>query len=94
MARPKAEADLIRVFFKLSAEQWLGVAEAAKRGKANPVWFGVAETMANRLVPAGKSPSEKQAKILRKALVRYSGIPALRSVLNEEDRKVLAGEAR
>lgn len=94
MARPKAEADLIRVFFKLSADQWLSVADAAKRGGANPVWVGVAETMAKRLIPAGKSPSEKQAKILRKALVRYGGISALRSVLSDEDQKVLAGEAR
>jgi hypothetical protein len=91
MARPKAEADLIRVLFKLSADQWLSVADAAKRGGANPVWVGVAETMAKRLIPAGKSPSEKQAKILRKALVRYSGIPVIRPVLSEEDLKVLAG---
>ncbi len=92
MARPKAEADLIRVFFKLSADQWLRVADAARRGDANPVWVGVAETMANRLIPAGKSPSEKQAKILRKALSRYSNLSALRSVLNEDDLRVLAGE--
>ena len=79
------------MFFKLKPEEWLRVADAARRGGANPVWVGVAETMANRLIPASRSPSEKQAKILRKALVRYADIPALRSVLDAHDRKVLEG---
>lgn len=91
MARPKGEIDLIRVFGKLSPEQWLRVADAARRDDANPVWVGVAETMAKRLIPAGRSPSEKQAKVLRKALTRYSGIAALRGVLSDEDQKILAG---
>ncbi|MDB5809793.1 MAG: hypothetical protein JWN94_1915 [Betaproteobacteria bacterium] len=91
MARPKGEIDLIRVFCKLNAEQWLSVANAARRGGANPVWSGVAETMANRLIPAGRSPSEKQTKVLRKVLTRYSGIAALRKVLSNEDQRILSG---
>ncbi len=91
MARPKGEIDLIRVFGKLSPEQWLRVADAARRDNANSVWIGVAETMARRLIPAARSPSEKQAKILRKVLTRYSDIGALRGVLSEEDHKVLSG---
>ena len=91
MARPKAEADLMRVFHKLSAEQWLKVADAARRDDANPVWVGVAETMAKRLIPSGRAPSEKQAKILRKALVRFGGIAAVRDTLNDDDRRLLAG---
>lgn len=91
MARPKGEINLIRVFAKLSPEQWLRVADAARRDDANPVWAGVAGTMARRLIPAGRSPTEKQARVLRKVLTRYSGIAALRGVLSDEDQKILSG---
>ena len=92
MARPKAEADMIRIFFKLKPEDWQKVAEAAKRDKRNPVWVGVAETVAKRLIPSGKSPSEKQAKIMHKTLLRYIELPAVRAALDDDDRKLLAGK--
>lgn len=89
MARPKAEVDLLKVLGKLTADHWLLVAKAAKRDKRNPVWEGVANTMATRLVPASKSPSEKQAKILKKALVAYNALPGLKNVLSKDDLKLL-----
>jgi hypothetical protein len=92
MARPKAEADLIKVFFKLSPDDWRKVAAACRRDGRNPVWIGVAETAAAKLIPAGKSPSEKQAKIMRKTLLRYVDLPPVRAVLDDADRKLLAGE--
>ncbi len=94
MARPKGDVELIRVFNKLKPEDWKRVAETVKRDGANPVWAGVAETMATRLIPAGRSPSEKQSKVLRKTLMRYSEIPAIRALLDENDRRILAGESR
>jgi hypothetical protein len=92
MARPKAEADLLKVLNKLSSEQWLKVAAAAQRDDANEIWVGVAQTMARQLVPKGRSPSEKQAKILRKTLVRYASIPALAGTLSEDDKKLIQGQ--
>ena len=47
--------------------------------------------MALHLIPRGKSPTDKQAKILRKTLVRYANITALAGTLTDEDRKVLEG---
>jgi hypothetical protein len=91
MARPKAELDVLKVFQKLSAEQWLLVAATAERDEANPVWVGVARTMASQLMPKGRSPSEKQMKILRKTLVRYGNIAQLATTLSIDDRKVLEG---
>jgi len=89
MARPKAEADLLKVLFKLNPDQWKAIAKAVTAAKGNPIWSGVADTMATRLIPASKSPSEKQTKILRKALLRFAGITALRSVLTKEDLALL-----
>lgn len=89
MARPKAEADLMKVFFRISADQWQAIANAVDRAGANAVWSGVARTMATRLIPAGRSPSEKQSKILKKALMRFGGIPAMQGTLTAEDRALL-----
>lgn len=89
MARPKAEADLIKVLFKLKTEHWEAVAKAVDRAGANDIWAGVARTMGTRLVPAGKSPTEKQTKILKKALVRFGDIPALKNVLSKEDHEIV-----
>jgi len=89
MARPKAEADLMKILFKISPEQWEAVAKAVDRAGANEVWAGVARTMSTRLIPAGRSPSEKQTKILKKALVRFGDLPVLRDVLTPEDRALL-----
>lgn len=89
MVRPKAEVDLLKVFSKLSPEQWLRIAAAAERDDANEVWVGVAQTMARQLIPKGRSPTEKQAKILRKTLARYSRIPAVDGTLSEADRQLL-----
>jgi hypothetical protein len=89
MARPKGEAELMRVLFKLSPEHWEAVAVAVDRAGANEIWAGVARTMASRLLPTGKSPSEKQTKILKKSLVRFGDIPKLKGVLSKEDQDVL-----
>jgi hypothetical protein len=90
MARPKGETELIAVFRKLTSEQWLRVAEAARRDGCNSIWHGVADTMARQLIPIGRAPTPKQAKVLRKVLLRYFGIAALRGVLSDEDRAVLS----
>lgn len=92
MARPKEETDLLRVFSKLTPEQWTQVAAAAARNGAKEVWVGVVRTMATQLMPKGRSPSEKQARILRKVLIRYSDLPTIRGALSEEDRTLLANE--
>ena len=89
MARPKAEADLMKVFFKLSPDHWQAVANTVDRAGGNEVWSGVARTMATRLIPAGRSPSEKQSKILKKALIKFGGIPALQNMLTAEDKALL-----
>ena len=89
IARPKADGDLLKILFKLSPDQWKAVSKAVIAAGGNPIWSGVAETMATRLIPASRSPSEKQTKILRKALIRFAEIPALKSALTKDDRAFL-----
>jgi hypothetical protein len=91
MARPKGEVELIRVFKKLSAEQWSRLAGIARYNGDRPIWANVCETMATRLIPLDRTPSDKQTSILRKVLAKHSKHLAVRDTLTEEDRKIIGG---
>ncbi len=91
IARPKAEFDLLKVFEKVTPEQWIQIAKAVSRDGGNEVWSGVAMTMATKLLPSGRAPSEKQSKILRKALVKYRHLPSIREAITSADIAVLGG---
>jgi len=91
MARSKGEAELIRVFRKLSAEQWSRLADLSRYNGDRPILANVCDTMATRLIPLDRAPSDKQTNILRKVLAKYSKHLAIRDTLTDEDRKIIAG---
>ena len=91
MARSKGEAELIRVFRKLSAEQWSRLADISRYNGDRPILANVCDTMATRLIPLDRAPSEKQTNILRKVLAKHSNHLAIRDTLTDEDRKTIAG---
>ena len=91
MARSKGEAELIRVFRKLSAEQWSRLADISRYNGDRPILANVCDTMATRLIPLDRAPSDKQTNILRKVLAKHSNHLAIRDTLTDEDRKTIAG---
>jgi hypothetical protein len=91
MARSKGEAELIRVFRKLSAEQWSRLADISRYNGDRPIVANVCDTMATRLIPLDRAPSDKQTNILRKLLAKYSKHLSIRDTLTDEDRKIIAG---
>jgi len=91
MARPKGEIDLIRVLEKVNQDQWKRLSELVKHTGGNPIWSGVCDTMATKLIPAGRSPSEKQANILRKVLAKHSKHLSIRDTFTDGERKIISG---
>lgn len=90
MARPKQVADLNKLLLKVGSAGWRDIADAVERDGSNKtVWAGVARTYADKYVPAGRSPSDKQAKILIKALKKYRDLRRIAALLGPEDIALL-----
>lgn len=87
--------EATEVFFRITEAEWLKVARALEEQTNNAVYPGVAKTMA-KYAPIHKKPSEKQARILAKGLIRLkeTGIRGCGlAKLVEKDWALLAGVA-
>lgn len=61
--------ETTEVFFRFTEKEWLKIARALAAETNNLVYPGVAKTMA-KYAPIHKKPTEKQARILAKGLIR------------------------
>ena len=86
----------VEVFFRISEGEWLKIARALEAQMNKASYPGVARTMA-KYAPIHKKPSEKQARILAKGLIRLKDTGLLGcglGKLNDEDWQLIAGAAK
>ena len=73
--------EATEIFFRLSESEWQKIANFLEKQGDNPTYSGVASTMSKYAV-IRKKPSDKQARILAKGLLRLKGHKGLSDCLS------------
>ncbi len=89
--RPPEMIEATELFFRFSEAEWMKISKAVGECVNNPTYPGVAATMAKHTV-IRKKPSDKQARILSKGLVKLREqdlVPAILKKILPDDWQIL-----